>query len=581
MRIGLHVGLTTVDVDVLSVLVDNRQRLAEHGCAVAPEEHDFLPPGEEPSDLLRLVAQTTANWSSWLPSVATGSTVMSCVHLGDALLAGGQAKELVALLEGYGEVSGGVLVRRIDDYVATRYVQDLFAGRTSRLSDRELAGAGPNNYLARIAKWQSACGPEFRAVMCPSAGSDGDSVLQLLHALGIPDSVQLDLPSPRGLKSIGPVEAEVIRRFNRLLKHSGFDESRADSVRGAVIARLSATPSERPFAIPADAARYLLSTFEARAETLSRSMTPDQASAFLSLDHPPDAAVDDSEVDERVDSLAREFEVSVDSGKSRSAEDQALVDIRRLVRRARTKRVQQDTEQYLRCVKKVRRRIPVLSDFRRHGVGQGVTATIPDRVLQYWDPSPPPDEMLPWLESWATVGMPHGTHEVADFERGLGAVEEAAGDLGRRAFEASTHPAVRSDLFRYAELFLRGGWYVDAEHEALVPLRDFLPWKVEHILVVRPHTDRFPNGFIGAVAGSPLMQEALHQACRRVLEGVERSVLDISGPRMFRPLVHEYLRSPTASFVVVPTNAVFADVLQRVHNEAEYKAHGHWRHADT
>jgi len=96
------------------------------------------------------------------------------------------------------------------------------------------------------------------------------------------------------------------------------------------------------------------------------------------------------------------------------------------------------------------------------------------------------------------------------------------------------------------------------------------------VLLTRAEED----GFIGAVAGSPLMNDALHQACRNILDGVETSIMDISGPFMFSRLVHEYMKSPTASFVVLPTNAVFGGVMQRVHNEAEYKAHGHWRHAD-
>src|SRR6185436_13927893 len=112
MRIGLHVGLTTVGNDVLGVLAANQQPLADHGWTVAPEEHDFLPPVEEPRNLVRLVTQTTDNWSSWLPSAKAAGAVMSCVHLGDALLVGGQANEVVALLERYGEVSAGALVRR-------------------------------------------------------------------------------------------------------------------------------------------------------------------------------------------------------------------------------------------------------------------------------------------------------------------------------------------------------------------------------------------------------------------------------------------------------------------------------------
>jgi hypothetical protein len=76
------------------------------------------------------------------------------------------------------------------------------------------------------------------------------------------------------------------------------------------------------------------------------------------------------------------------------------------------------------------------------------------------------------------------------------------------------------------------------------------------------------------------MRDALQQACRNILDGVKMSIMDISGPAMFSHLVRQYIKSPTASFVVLPTNVVFGGVMQRIHNEAEYKAHGHWRHAD-
>lgn len=581
MRIGVHVGMTTVGSDVLSLLEANSHRLIDSGWSVAPERHDFLPPHEEPKDGLRLVEQTAVNWSSWLPTVETPGALMSCVHLGEALLVGGQASDVFSRLSQFGEVSAGALVRRIDDYVATRYLEELFSGRVRRLSERELAGAGPNNFLPRVFRWQRACGSGFRSVLCPSVGPDGEAVTELLRTLGVPDTVHLDLPEPQPLKSIGMVEAEVLRRLNRLLKHNQLDGTAAGQVRRSVINRLVDGPSQRPFALPADAANYLLDTFAEDQSTLAQSMTSDDAAVFTSREHLQDTSVSDSEVQARLELLAGEFELALDPEMTRSSHSQAFLNVKRLVRKARSSRLEGEQDEYLRCSRRVTRRlIPQLSEFRKSGAGDKATVAIPDLVLQYWDPAPPPEEMLPWMASWGSVGLPEGSHEVADYGRGLAAVEEAAGDFGRRAYESSTHPAVRSDLFRYAELYLRGGWYVDAEHEALVPIKDFLPWKVEHVLLIRPELQRYPNGFLGAASGSPLMIEALHQACQNILDGAMSSVMDISGPRMFTHLVHDYMSSPTASYVVLPANVVFGDVMQRVHNEAAYKAHGHWRHAD-
>ena len=200
--------------------------------------------------------------------------------------------------------------------------------------------------------------------------------------------------------------------------------------------------------------------------------------------------------------------------------------------------------------------------------------------MQYWDPTPPPDELIPWFDSWETVGLPGGYHLVADYGRGLDTLRETAGDLGVRAYEAANHPAVRADLFRYAELFARGGWYVDAEHEALLKITDVLDFDVHHVLTQRVGRHRFVNNFIGAVPGSPLMERALQVGCRNVVDGVGRSVMNMTGPFMFTEVARDYMQSPEASYVVLPSNFVFNDIMQRVHNLADYKAHGHWRHVD-
>ena len=140
--------------------------------------------------------------------------------------------------------------------------------------------------------------------------------------------------------------------------------------------------------------------------------------------------------------------------------------------------------------------------------------------------------------------------------------------------------AIRADLFRYAELFERGGWYVHAEHEALLPLEDVLLWPVDHVLLVRPGKDRIVNNFIGAVPGSALMKAALIKGCQNLLEQAGGSVVDMTGPVMLTGLVKEYERSPEASYVIVPSNVVFGGAMQVVHNQAEYKIHGHWRYTE-
>lgn len=580
MQIGLHVGLTTVTHDVRALLALNSDALASRGWRVAPEAHDPLPAQYESRYWLHAAEQTLGTWSRWLASSDADGVILSCAHLGDALLVDRQASTFIAGLPSEAALVCAAVVRRIDDYVATRYVQELLVGRTRRLAERELAGRGVSNYLSRLNRWKEAPDTAFRALPCPPSGSDGLVILQLMETLGVPDAHSLQLPGPSAVKLLDGTGSETLRRLNRLLSRSEIETEHAQAIRDAAVAELTAELVDRPFTIPADSAARLLRDFASSAAALSDAMSPEQAERFLAPEIPPDRPVDESQVTERLQALASKHNLTVEADSPRSDADQALSDVRQAAQRARTAHREHDVDRYRRLTRRIRRSIPLLPEYREQGVGRRDTAPIPARVLQFWDPSPPPEEMEPWFASWETLGLPGGHHEVANYQMGLDAVREVAGEIGSRAYEVAPHPAVRSDLYRYAELHLRGGWYVDAEHEALLSLPDVLHWRVDHVFVIRPNKHRVANGFIGAVAGSALMKEALLRGCRNLLEGSGRSVGELTGPLMFTALVDEYVQTPAASFVILPTNVVFGGVFQKVHNLAEYKTHGHWRHAD-
>ena len=534
---------------------------------------------EENRYLLAEAGETIAGWAEWLTQIKAKGALLSCAHLGDALLVSGQANALIALAQAQGEVSCGALVRRIDDYIAFRYVQGLLEGRVRRLGERELRGSGISNYFPRLARWQKASGSAFRSYYCGPEGGDGSSVLRLLEGLGVPDAAAYELPAASATAAFGPLQAEVLRKFNRLLNLNQVDEKAAIELRAAAVAKLVEVRRATHFSIPADSAAQLLRTFEEQARSLARTMSDEDAVHFLNDEIPPNLDVPEDEVDELLNQLSADLVVASDVSKVETDASAALSDTRRFARKAVRARGN-DEEKYQRSVRRIRRSVAKLPEFRLSGAHSSALATIPSRVVQFWDPAPPPQEMVPWLESWASIGVPDGHHEVAEYERGLAVVQEVAGDLGVRAYESAKHPAVCSDLYRYAELHARGGWYVDAEHEALLPIADLIPWPVDHVFVIRPNKDRMPNGFIGAIAGSRLMREALLRACHNLLDGSSTSVVHMTGPQMFKGLVEGYMESKQASYVVLPTNVVFSGVFQQVHNQAAYKTHGHWRHAD-
>jgi mannosyltransferase OCH1-like enzyme len=579
MRIGLNVGLSTASYSMRSILVTNEERLEASGWAVADEGHDRLERNYQSTLRIRAAEQTIGAWSDWLPTCRADGALLSCSHLADALLVGGQARELTATIRQRGELSCGALVRRFDDYNATRYVLDLLQGRWRPITERELAGRGLNNYLARLAKWQEAAGSDFFAIPCPPDRPETNELLAMLEKFGVPQVKTLQLPEPNRAKQLDRHGVEVLRRFNRLLNLNGIEGRQANEVRAAAVAKLPLPAPRTYFRIPAESARKLLRTFQEPATELARAMSAEDRQRYLDQDVPPDEPLDDAQVVSTLRRIADELDIKTGAKVQRSVAEAALYDVRRFARKAQAAKREGNALKYRRSTKRVRQSIPEVPDYRIHGLRED-SELIPRRVVQFWDPAPPPEEMLPWLNSWKTVGLPGGYHEVADYQQGLEAVQEVAGEQGRQAYESATHAAVRSDLYRYAELHMRGGWYIDAEHEALLPMPDIIQWPVEHVLGVRPGKERVVNNFIGAAAGSELMKSALLKGCENLLSKSSNSVMQLTGPHMFSDCVRAYTKSSQASYVILPTNIVFGGVLQDVHNQAEYKIHGHWRYTE-
>lgn len=581
MQTALVVGLSVANHDLAAAAESNRERLAAHRWAVVTESHGPVPADVDGVTSRRIAESTLHEWQLWLESNDGDGALFVCLHLSDALLMSGQASQMVRAARGCGQLGCGALVRRLDDYTATRYLKELLDGRFRPVNERELAGRGVNNYLGRLAKWQEAAGSDFVAVTSmPSPSAEEPAVRRLLGALGVPESDSLTLPEPLPSRRLDSVTAEVLRRFNRLLHENSLEAAAADQLRRRAVADLLSDPASEPFAISPDAARTQLEVFGEGILTLAAAMSPDDRDYFVGQDVADVPAVDEDRIRARLHDLATQLGVAEDAKRPPSPQEQALADAKRFARRAQAARDSGEVQRYRKVTGRLRETLPLLEQFASAGVGSHGTSQIPARVAQYWDPSPPPAEMVPWLDSWKSVAVPDGDHVVSDYEYGLRAVEQVAGDLGRRAYESANHPAARSDLFRYAELYLHGGWYADAEHEAVLALGDVFTWDVEHVFVVRAQRHIFVNNFIGARPGSALLKNALLTGCHNLLDQEGGSIVQLTGPAMLTGLVDDYLQTPDASFVVLPTNAVFGGAMQVVHNSAEYKVHGHWRYHD-
>ena len=87
--------------------------------------------------------------------------------------------------------------------------------------------------------------------------------------------------------------------------------------------------------------------------------------------------------------------------------------------------------------------------------------TKPKRLFQYWDKNPPED-IIEQTGRWEKAVGKENYHRFND-EEAREAVLAAIGPTGAETYDNCWHPAMKSDFFRYVEIYERGGTYMDAD----------------------------------------------------------------------------------------------------------------------
>lgn len=462
------------------------------------------------------------------------------------------------------------LVARGSDLAVQQYTSELRAGRSRRLSPL----LKTLNYVPGLLRWQRVLGVENVVLRAPDMHGVLSSVpMAVAEELDI-DTDGLWVPPGSKRLTLNACTAEALRRVNVVL-HDIDDESRAKRLRRRAIATLRSAgqPGDPPLAMGPTAAAQLDATLTSEIADLESRLQPHELSRVLPRTrYPQQAEIEPrlAEVWRALRSDPRLAAVLPTSSQDVSSQSDRL---RQLCAHLAAARGREDASPLAAAL---RAALETTDDFSL--VGPSALASIPGRLVQYWEPLPLPPYMEPWVQSWRDMGFASSSALVSR-EEARDRVGLAMGPRGTRAFDLTIHPAQRSDLFRYAELLLEGGWYVDADHEALVPHDEVLTWPVQHVLV-RRRGRHYPNGFIGAVPHSWVMEAALARSCANVLKsGGQMPTMRSTGPTMFTGVVNEYLDRPDASAVIMPGPAVFGDVLQRIHLDAPYKIVGHWRDA--
>jgi len=201
---------------------------------------------------------------------------------------------------------------------------------------------------------------------------------------------------------------------------------------------------------------------------------------------------------------------------------------------------------------------------------------IPKTIVQYWEPLPPPGDVQVLMNSWKRWNPEYRyiLGSSADLEE---AVEAAMGPHATDTLRRCSKPAQRSDIFRYAHLYLHGGVYVDADHEAVSPLGRFALSSTQ-LLLSGGQRNQLHNAFMAAVPGMPVLLDALAMALEHTRTNDRRHIYGLTGPRVLQEAMEKALTSPAAASLwieIIPRqrHAIF----QCMHSDLAYRlSDAHW-----
>lgn len=162
------------------------------------------------------------------------------------------------------------------------------------------------------------------------------------------------------------------------------------------------------------------------------------------------------------------------------------------------------------------------------------------------------DRLQDYTETWGRLNPTWEKHFFLDKDMSA-FMRSHFDDLTNRVFESLPFPAMKSDMFRYAALYIEGGVYTDIDTECLVPIERWASQDCMAIIGEEPNRDAFAQWTIATVPGHPLPKRALDMLVERIVQdgGVnvtkrgEHFVHWYTGPGMWTEAVADYLQLTT------------------------------------
>ena len=176
-------------------------------------------------------------------------------------------------------------------------------------------------------------------------------------------------------------------------------------------------------------------------------------------------------------------------------------------------------------------------DFRRFGYE--LSGLPQPQLIQYWDQSHPPPELLQRMDQWR---LSHSSWGYCRYDRSSAAafIGQQYGQALQDAFLDIRIPAMQADVFRIAVLQAQAGVWIDAATRCLAPLDGWLNRRQPLVLLRRAHQQhpQICNGFIHAAdPGHPLLFAAWQRIAATLLARRGQKLYRDFGPGLLRDLL--------------------------------------------
>ena len=198
---------------------------------------------------------------------------------------------------------------------------------------------------------------------------------------------------------------------------------------------------------------------------------------------------------------------------------------------------------------------------------------IPRRIIQFWDKDVPQD-VQKLMQTWRTFNPQYEYHLYND-EIARQFLDENFDNRVLSAYDSCAFPEMKSDILRYAALYIYGGFYVDADESCISAIENVIDIESELVTYKRPLTQVWAIGFIGCIPRHPVLHDALYQAVRNVHEKISNNLWLVTGNPVFSKILDEYILLYNSHVVKMYTVDDYRRIA-RFHNDDLAYKEKHW-----